>query len=93
MINGSSGLDSIDYTSIEGPISLRFDGVLKGSNIIDELGLTAWDLQNLANEGNKVAKKIFSLHASFFEKSTSGFFDNGQQSEATILVVNCRQVR
>ena len=87
VINGSSGLDSIDYTSIEGPISLRFDGVLKGSNIIDELGLTAWeDLQNLANEGNKVAKKIFSLHASFFGKSTSGFFDNGQQSEATILV-------
>ena len=26
------------------------------------------------------------IHASFFGKSTSGFFNNGQQSEATILV-------
>ena len=87
LINGGAGFDNIDYTSLKGPITLRFDGVLKSSNVIDELGLSAWEgLQDLANKGNDIAKKIFSLHESFFGKSTSGFFDTTQQTESNILV-------
>ncbi|WP_413744073.1 cadherin-like domain-containing protein [Synechococcus sp. MIT S9451] len=86
VIKGGEGFDSVDYKTIEGPVTLRFDGVLKGSNLVDELGLSAWEgLQDLANQGNKVAKRIFSLHTSFFGRSTSGFFDNGQKAEATIM--------
>ena len=73
------------YTKIEGPITFRFDGVLKGSNVIDDLGVAAWEaLQELSNQGNKVANKIFSLHTSFFGRSTSGFFNTEKQSEVSI---------
>ena len=87
LIKGGAGDDSIDYTEIDGPITLRFDGVLKGSNVIDELGLSAWEsLQNLASQGNNVARKIFSLHTNFFGNSPSGFFGNSQHSDAAILI-------
>ena len=66
LIQGGAGIDNIDYTKLDGPIALRFDGVLKGSNVIDELGLSAWEgLQELANEGNKVAKQIFFITCKF----------------------------
>ena len=43
LIKGGSGDDNVDYTKIDGPITFRFDGVLKGSNVIDELGVSAWE--------------------------------------------------
>ena len=86
LIRGGAGQDNVDYTSIDGPITLRFDGVLKGSNVIDELGLSAWGgLQDLANQGNRVAQKIFSLHTNFFGRSTSGFFDDAEHLEAETI--------
>ena len=82
-IDGAEGADSVDYTTIEGPITLRFDGVLKGSNTIDELGVAAWaGLQELVDKGNQAATQIFSLHQRFFGQSASGFFNNEQAALA-----------
>ena len=52
-IDGGESFDTIDYTTLEGPITLRFDGVLKGSNSLDDLGIAAMEeLQELASKGN-----------------------------------------
>ena len=59
-----------------GTVTLRFDGVLKGSNSLDPAGMDAWaSLQDLANQGNGTAAEMFKLHQGFFGQSISGFFN------------------
>ena len=82
-IDGGESFDTIDYTTLEGPITLRFDGVLKGSNSLDVLGVAAMEgLQELASKGNQAATQIFSLHQRFFGHSASGFFNQSQSTLA-----------
>ena len=82
-IDGGESFDTIDYTTLEGPITLRFDGVLKGSNSLDGLGIAAMEgLQELASKGNQAATQIFSLHQRFFGQSASGFFNQSQSNLA-----------
>ena len=76
-ISGGDDIDTVDYTTINSTVTLRFDGVLKGSNSLDQAGVDAWaSLQDLANQGNGTAAEIFKLHQGFFGQSISGFFND-----------------
>ena len=83
---GGSQEDLIDYSNSQDPITVRFDGVLKGTNTLDQVALDAWaGLQDLANKGNQTARQISNLHKQFFGHSISGFFNTSEVEPEQLL--------